>query len=131
LVLKPGALFVATGEPSLSLIEAEKGVQDSLEETHEGIVERRPKPFEYWRMARQGGFRNIQIDVFETYRTDAVQVYGWIVAVRQKMVDGVRLRFRPIVWLVLSAILVLPHRWAARLAVFVNGGNLFIRGTKS
>jgi SAM-dependent methyltransferase len=129
-VLKPGARFIATGEPSLSLIAAERLVQDSLEETHEGIVERRPKTFEYWRSIRQSGFRAVQIDVYDTYRDNAIQVYTWIVAVRQQAVDSVRPLFRPIVWLTLSAILLLPHRWAARLTVHINGGNIFIRGTK-
>lgn len=129
-VLKPGGRVIATGEPSLSLITPERIVQAALEETHEGIVERRPKVFEYWRSLRATGFENVQIDVYETYHTQAVQVYGWIVQARQNVVDAVRLLFKPVVWLTLSGLLVLPHRWAARLMLYLNGGNLLIRGTK-
>jgi hypothetical protein len=95
-----------------------------------GILERRPKVIEYWQAIRQCGFQSIGIDVFETYRGTARGVYSWIVNVRQSTLEVVRGRFKPVVWLPLSAILFLPYRWAARLAVFANGGNLFMRGSK-
>jgi SAM-dependent methyltransferase len=130
-VLKPGGRVIATGEPALSLITPERVVQASLEETHEGIVERRPKVVEYRRSLRASGFDHVQIDVFETYRTGAVAVYGWIIQARQNVADAIAPLLRPVAWLVLSALLALPHRWAARLMLYLNGGNLLLRGTKS
>lgn len=129
-VLKPGGRLVAAGEPSLSLIVAERTVQATLEEVDEGIVERRPKVFEYWRSARQSGFRDIRVDVFRTFRANAIQAYQWIVEVRQITFDQVRPVFKPVVWGALSVVLMLPAFLAAPLIVYLNGGNLLIRGTK-
>lgn len=129
-VLKPGGRLIAAGEPSINIMTSEKAVQDSLEEIDEGIVERRPKVHEYWWELREAGFEKIQIDTFETYKASPVQVYSWIVAVRSALWAVLRPRYKPLAWLFFTFTLLLPPRLAAQLALFANGGNLFMRGRK-
>lgn len=126
-VLKPGGRIIAAGEPSISIFSKEKDIQAMLEETKEGITERRPKVFQYWWAFKKAGFKDIQIDTFETYKASPEQIYTWIIAVRQNFFRLVRPWYKPMVWVFLSSVLFLPPRLAAMLILWINGGNLFIR----
>jgi len=126
-ILKPGGRIIAAGEPSISIFSREKDVQAMLDETKEGITERRPKVFQYWWAFKKAGFKDIQIDTFETYKATPEQMYTWIVAVRQSLFRSVRPRYKPMVWLFLSFMLFLPSRLAAMSTLWINGGSLFIR----
>ena len=132
-VLKPGGLIIGAGEPSVSVFTPEQEVQASLPEAQEGITERRPKAFEYWWCLRRVGFKATRIDTFETYNASPVEIYRWIAAVRRNLPPAVRLRYRPLIWLVLSFLLVFrvfPCEWAGLLTLHINGGNLFMRAVK-
>jgi SAM-dependent methyltransferase/uncharacterized protein YbaR (Trm112 family) len=129
-VLKQGGKVVASGEPSIALIVRERDVQNSLEEMHEGIVERRARVIEYWWSLLRTGFNDIRIDTAETYNAASIQIYSWILSARQNLFRSVRRRHKALVWIALSALLVVPGRWAKRLALLANGGNLLIRAKK-
>jgi hypothetical protein len=73
------------------------------------------------------------MDSVDTYRQTPSQIYAWISAVQRCLPPAVRLRYRPLIWVVLSFLRVfrvLPCRWAAMLTLYMNGGNLLIKGTK-
>jgi SAM-dependent methyltransferase len=129
-VLKPGGRVVAAGEPSIALIVHERDVQNSLEEMQEGIVERRAKVSEYWWSLRRAGFHDICINIAETYNAAPIQIYSWILSARQNLFRTVRRRYKALVWSALSVLLMFPSRWARRLALLANGGNLLIRARK-
>lgn len=129
-VLKPWGRLIATGEPAISILTRERAVQDQLEETHEGIVERRAKVWEYWWRFRQAGFRRIQMNTFETYGGSSLQIRSRIVTTRHNLFQSVRRPYRWLAWLVLSSVLIFPSRRAQRLALLANGGNLFIKAVK-
>ncbi len=128
--LKPGGRVIAAGEPSISMATRERDVQAMLEETQEGIIERRPKVWHYWLALRRAGFQKICIDTFETHHASPLQVYNWIVAVRHNLGQVVRRRYKPLVWLAFSAALALPPRLAGQITLYLNGGNLLLRATK-
>jgi ubiquinone/menaquinone biosynthesis C-methylase UbiE len=129
-VLKPGGRLIATGEPAIAISTPEKSIQAQLDEVEQGIVERRPKVFEYWQKTWGAGFRKIRIDTFETYKRSHTDVIAWIKDVRTNLVQHARLRYKPLIWVDLTIISWLPSSWAGALTVLLNGGNLFIRGTK-
>lgn len=129
-VLKPGGRLIATGEPAIDLFTRERNVQATLEEVEEGIIERRAKVYEYWWAIKKSGFTNIQIDISETYNASAIQVYSWLISARNNTFNVVRTRYKALVWLFVSFLLMLPVKIAASLAIFINGGNLFIRARK-
>ena len=129
-VLKPGGRIIAAGEPSISVFDKEATIQDSLEETHFGIVECRPKSFQFERAFTRAGFKHVKIDTYETYDAPPQMIYGWIRTVRSKRTKAVRPRYKPIVWLALTAALLLPPRAAAKLTLYLHGGNLILTGSK-
>lgn len=129
-VLKPGGRVIAAGEPSIPVFVKETAVQDTLEEVQFGIVECRPKSFEYERELRRAGFSQVTMDTYETYGASAQQIRQWIREVRRHLFKVVRPRYKPLAWLVLTGTLALPARLAARLVLYINGGNLFLTGVK-
>lgn len=129
-VLKPGGRIIASGEPSISILLKEETAQASLEETHFGIVERRPRSFEYEIHLRRAGFKCVQVYTYETYNAPPRQIYDWINLVRVNLSKVAKPPMNSIVWWTLSLIRLLPPRLAARLALYINGGNLLIVGSK-
>jgi SAM-dependent methyltransferase len=129
-VLKHGGRLVAAGEPSVYVFAREQDVQAGLDETREGITERRPNVAGYWWHFRKAGFQDIRIDTFETYNTSTSQIYNWIVAVRHSFFRILRQRYKLLAWLLFSFLLMLPSKWAGRFTLFINGGNLLLRATK-
>jgi len=130
-VLKPGGRLIASGEPSVSIFAKEQDALALLEEVNVGITERRPKVYEYWMSLKRAGFGDVSINTFETYNAPALQVYNWIALVRQNMYRTVKRGYKLFVWLAFSVLLMLPHRWTKRIALFLNGGNLLLRAIKS
>lgn len=128
--LKPNGRLVAASEPAISVFQKERDVLLTLEETKEGIIERRPKTFQYWSALKHAGFKSVHIDTFETYRATPAQVYNWIRTVRHNHYRAMRSLFKLAVWLVFSLALMLPYSWASWFVVVLNGGNLLIRATK-
>lgn len=129
-VLKPGGRIIAAGEPSASVFVRETTLQDSLEETRYGIVERRPKSYQYVRSLERAGFTDIALDVAETYRVSRARVYEWIRSARTNLVASVRPRYRPLVWLAYTLALGLPAPLARRFALYINGGNLLLAAAR-
>ncbi len=129
-VLKPGGRLMAAGEPTIALDVRERDVQETLEETEEGIVERRAYVPEYWRAMRRVGLTNVRIDTFETFNVPGAQIYSWVLDVRRLTFGRVRPRYKPLVWLYFSLALMLPPRLAGQMALFFNGGNLIMRAKK-
>jgi ubiquinone/menaquinone biosynthesis C-methylase UbiE/uncharacterized protein YbaR (Trm112 family) len=129
-VLKPGGRLIAAGEPSIAIFVPEKIVQDMLEEVDEGIVERRPKVFEYEQTIKKAGFTAVTVDTFETYTASSQQIYQWIAAIRHHLVRVVRIRYKPLVWIVFSLLRFLPYKLARKIALYINGGNLLISAKK-
>ena len=129
-ILKPGGRLIAVSEPSISIFLKEYDILPTLEETQEGIVERRPKTFQYWLNLKRAGFAQIQIDTFETYQAPPTQVYHWIKTLRHHHYQTGKSLQNIMAWLAYSLALRLPYRWAARLTLSLNGGNLFIRAVK-
>lgn len=129
-ILKPGGRVIAAGEPSIAIFSSEAAVQATLEETEAGIIERRPSPYGYHQAMRQAGFRNVHIDTFETYRATPLQIYSWVLNVRQALTPVVRPLLRPFVWAGLSGMMMLPSKVAGKGALYMNGGNLLIQGSK-
>lgn len=127
-VLKPGGSFVATGEPALALAENERAVLDEMEEPKMGIVERRPKVFDYWLALKRAGFVRIQIDSTETYGRDAAGVRAALRNAREKMSATIRPHYRPLAWLGLGLLQLLPASLAQSLLLCAQGGRLLIRG---
>src|SRR5207249_1507514 len=77
-VLKPGGMLIASSEPSAPLLIRERDIQDQLDEWHAGIVERRPKVFQYvWSLWR-AGFRQIRVDTLDTYQVKPDLLSEWI-----------------------------------------------------
>ena len=129
-ILKPGGRIVAASEPAISIIQRERDILPTLEEIDEGIIERRPKTFQYYFALKRAGFQNINIDTFETYKSKPAQLYDWIKTLRQRHSQGVKLRYKLLLWLGYTVALKLPYKWAIWLALSIHGGNLFIRATK-
>lgn len=129
-VLKPGGSLIASVEPSVSIFTREQDVQAILEETREGITERRPKAFQYWWALRQAGFKAIHIDIAETYDASPAQIYDWIRNAGHNLYQAVGRRHKPFVWLAFRFFRILPCRWAFWLALCVNGGDVFMRADK-
>jgi SAM-dependent methyltransferase len=130
-VLKPGGRIVAASEPAIAIWQKEKEILPSLEEVEEGIIERRPKTFQYRSALKRAGFSHIQIDTFETYRAAPANVYQWIKTLKYAQYQAVRTRYKLIIWLIYTFALILPVQWAVQVALSVSGGNLFIRAIKS
>lgn len=129
-VLKPGGRLIAAGEPSIAIYVNERTVQMMLEEVREGIVERRPKVFQYWWALWQSGFRHIHIATFETHHTSSSEVRKWIKAARHNTCRVVRTRYRPLAWAAFTFALLLPFKWAGQVALHLNGGNLLLQAVK-
>lgn len=130
-VLKPGGRLVGVGEPAISIFTRERDAQAKLEEWHAGIVERRPKPFEYWYALRRAGLHSIRLDCTETLGAAPQEIHDWILRVRQHLYEAFRPRNKPFVWLLLSLILLMPPRWAKPLTLQLSGGNLLLRAVKA
>jgi ubiquinone/menaquinone biosynthesis C-methylase UbiE/uncharacterized protein YbaR (Trm112 family) len=130
-VLKPGGRIICAPEPSASLFVRERAIQNILEETQEGIVERRPKVYQYWWALRSAGFRNIGIDTFETHNASDQQIDAWIGGARDVFMKTVRPIFRPLVWAMYTLPRLLPSQPASFLVLCVNGGSILMRAQKS
>ncbi|MGQ9554746.1 MAG: methyltransferase domain-containing protein [Anaerolineae bacterium] len=129
-VLKPGGRLIAAGEPAISLFTSEREAQSNIEEARLGIIERRPKVHEYWLALRRAGFQSIHIDTFETFNAKPDDIRRWMKAVRQRLLQSVRTRFKPFVWLAIGLLLLLPARLGGSLTLSINGANLFISAVK-
>lgn len=129
-VLKPGGRLIGSGEPSIALLSSEMVFVNSLEEVDQGITERRPRVFEYQQTLRSAGFAEIHLDTYETYHATRPQILRWLEKIRRQLPKVTRARYRPLLWLVMTALLLLPTRLAAQAALYINGGNLFIRAVK-
>lgn len=129
-ILKPGGRIIAAGEPSIAIFGSEARAQADLEESRMGIIERRPSPLEYHRALRRAGFQQVHLDTYETYRTEALHVYTWVLNVRQILSRTVRPLLRPVMWLGLSAMFLMPPRIAGKVTLYINGGDVLIRGKK-
>ncbi|MFN8491956.1 MAG: methyltransferase domain-containing protein [Caldilineaceae bacterium] len=129
-VLKPGGRLFAAGEPSIPIFTPESFVQKMLEEVDEGIVERRPKVYEYWRSAKKAGFTKIAIDTYETFEGSPQQIDQWIKETGRHLTKVVRPRYRPIAWSLFHLLPFLPTKMAGQFALYVLGGNLLIRARK-
>jgi hypothetical protein len=101
-----------------------------MEETGEGIVERRPKAFDYWAALRAAGFGDVEVDTLETHRMPPSARRVRLRQALQQVRGTVRLAFRPIAWIALSAALALPWRVAHLLLLTAQGGNLLVRARK-
>lgn len=129
-VLKPRGRMIASGEPSIAILLREETAQAALEETHFGIVERRPRSYEYELHIRRAGFRRVGLYTYETYNSSPRQVYDWIRLVRKNLVQVAKPPLKSLVSVSLLGISLLPPKLAARLALYINGGNLLITATK-
>src|SRR5262249_43593968 len=130
-VLKPGGSIICAPEPAASIFVRERDIQNFLEESQEGIVERRPKVYEYWWHLRQAGFRKISIDTFETHKATDKQIKSWIANARDNLMRHVRPLFRPIVWAAYTVPLLLPSPLAGFFVLCVNGGSILMHAEKA
>jgi SAM-dependent methyltransferase len=128
-VLKPGGRLIAV-EPCISIFFKERDIQATLEETTVGITERRPNLFYYTRTIAKAGFEDVKWDISETYHRSPAEIHRWIADAMHILRPKVRTRYRPLVLLTPRFCHLLPHRWAAWLALCFNGGNLFLRAVK-
>lgn len=129
-VLKGNGHVIAAGEPAISVFKTEAEVQVLLEETEEGIVERRPKPYQYKRALEQAGFKQVEVDILETYRAAPGAVRNWVWCATYPLVTSVRMRYKPVAFLGILLALVLPQKQCIWLAMNLNGGNMLLRGRK-
>jgi SAM-dependent methyltransferase len=129
-VLKPGGRFVATGEPALSLMERERDAQRAMEETRVGIVERRPKSFNYWWELRRAGFVDVMVDSPDTYRIPPAQTRARLREARQSATARIRPRYRHLALLALTLLQAAPQRLVDFVLLGAQGGLLLIRGRK-
>lgn len=129
-VLKPGGRLIAAGEPAISLFKTEAEIQALLEEPEEGIVERRPKAYQYKKALEQVGFHQVEVDILETYKATPEVVRNWVWCAAYALAASVRTRFKPVAFMGMLLALVLPQKQRAWLAMNLNGGNTFLRGTK-
>jgi ubiquinone/menaquinone biosynthesis C-methylase UbiE len=129
-VLKPGGRVIATAEPAISLFSRERKVQARLEETRHGIIERRPKVFQYWWAFRRAGFNSIAIDTSDTYNALDSHIRDWILTLSQEFVGRFGSRYGVPVRLFFRFMLMLPPRWAAWAILQLRGGSLLVRAVK-
>jgi SAM-dependent methyltransferase/uncharacterized protein YbaR (Trm112 family) len=129
-VLKPGGKFVATGEPALALLEQEGDAQRSMDECRFGIVERRPKSFQYWWELKRAGFVDVEIDSPDTYQLRPAQTRARVLEARRSASQRIRPRYRHLARTVLTLLLAAPHRLADFVLLGAQGGLLLVRGRK-
>lgn len=129
-VLKPGGRVIAVGEPAISLFKTEAEMQVLFEETEVGIVERRPKVYQYKRALAQAGFKRVEVDTLETYQATPANLRHWVKTSTTPLTRGIRTRFVPLALLGMSLASVLPPQQQGWWAMNLLGGNTLLRGTK-
>jgi SAM-dependent methyltransferase/uncharacterized protein YbaR (Trm112 family) len=129
-VLKPGGRFMAAGEPAIPLMQRERPTVAAMEETSEGIVERRPKAFDYWAALRAAGFVDVEVDTLETHRMPPAARRQRLRQARAQVRGAVRPLLRPVAWIALSGALALPWRIGHLMLLTAQGGNLLVRARK-
>jgi ubiquinone/menaquinone biosynthesis C-methylase UbiE/uncharacterized protein YbaR (Trm112 family) len=130
-VLKPGGRIIAAGEPAISIFFNEAKLQATFEETEEGLVERRPTPYQYKKALKQVGFKEIAIDILQTYNRPVYDTRFWIWCATYVLSRAVRTRFMPLAFFGMLLAVVLPQKWGSWLAINLNGGNILLRGRKT
>ena len=129
-VLKPGGRIIAAGEPAISLFKTEAEIQALLDEPEEGIVERRPKAYQYKKALVQAGFQKVEVDILETYKATPGAVRNWVWRAAQVLPNTIRTRYKPLALGGMLFALILPQKQCGWLAMNLNGGNTFLRGKK-
>lgn len=129
-VLKPGGRLIGSIEPAITVFWTEKEVQARISETEEGIVERRPKPYQYQQYLQRAGFQDVTIDWYEVYQKSKSELRAWLRKMRWNMLGQVRLRYVPLVWLGFTLACWLPRRQAVQLGMNLAGGSVILRGGK-
>ncbi|MCU0494743.1 MAG: hypothetical protein MUD01_24415, partial [Chloroflexaceae bacterium] len=129
-ILKPGGRFVAAGEPAIPIFRSERAVQHQLEEVDVGIIERRPKVWQYWWACRRAGFAHISLDCTTTFRAPPEQIYHWAWAVKCNLVPTAPPRYQRILTTLLDHAMYQPPRRCGQIAMHLNGENLLIQATK-
>lgn len=129
-VLKPGGRVIGSIEPAITVFWTEQEVQSRLAETEEGIVERRPKPYQYRQYLQQAGFQNVMVDWYEVYQKQSHERRAWLRKMRWDLLGKVRLRYIPLVWLGLTIACWLPRRQSVQLGMNLAGGSVMLRGNK-
>ena len=129
-VLRPGGRVISINEPAIAIFAKESEVTESMEEVHEGIVERRPKVFEYMRALRIVGFVDVQVDTFATHRATPEQIRAWQLATRDHLMRVVRPRLRPLAWTLYTGLALWPGWLTGQLALHIQGGNILLLAHK-
>lgn len=129
-VLKPGGRIIAAGEPAISIFFNEAKLQAGFEETEEGLVERRPTPYQYKKALKQAGFQEVAIDILQTYNRSVYDTRFWIWCATYVLFCSVRTRFKLLAFFGMLLAVMLPQKWGSWLAMNLNGGNTLLRGRK-
>ncbi len=129
-VLRPSGRVIATGEPSIAFHIKEADVQAILEETEEGIIERRPHVLEYHLAFRRAGLAHIRVRSRETFHEDPRTIRTWMCALEANLRSSVRWRWKPVLWAYFRLMQLLPPTWAGLITLYLNGGNLIIEARK-
>jgi len=129
-VLRPGGRMISINEPAIAIFAKESDVTASMEEVQAGIVERRPKVFEYVRAFRNVGFLDVQVDVYPIHRATRKQIRAWQLVSRDRMVRIVRPRLRPLVWALYSGLALFPGRLTSQIVLHIQDGNILLLARK-
>jgi ubiquinone/menaquinone biosynthesis C-methylase UbiE/uncharacterized protein YbaR (Trm112 family) len=129
-VLKPGGRIIGSIEPAISVFWSEKESQAQFEEIEEGIVERRPYPYQYRHFLKQAGFQAVRVDWYEVYQKPDRELRTWLKSLRRSLLGRVRTRYIPVVWLGFTLACWLPRRQAIQLGLNLAGGSVMLRGIK-
>lgn len=129
-VLKPGGRMMVSNEPAIPIFAREADVTDPLEEIQEGIVERRPKVYEYVRSMHEAGFVDVTVDAFETFRGAPAEIRNWQLATRAELMSTIRPRLRPLAWLAYTSLALFPGWLTGQIALHIRGGSIIMQGYK-
>lgn len=129
-VLKPGGRMMVSNEPAIPIFARETDVTSLIEEVDEGIVERRPKVYEYVRSMHDAGFVEVTVDTFETFHAQPAQIRSWQLATRRELMHTIRPRLRPLAWLVYTGLALFPGKVTGQLALHIRGGSILMQGIK-
>jgi len=129
-VLKVGGRIIAAGEPAISMFKTEAEIQALLEEPEEGIVERRPKVYQYKKALKEAGFKQIEVDIIETYQATPGAVRNWVWCAAYLLSSSIRTRYIPFAFFGMLLAILLPQKQRGWLAMNLNGGNTLLRGRK-
>ncbi len=129
-VLKPGGRMMVSNEPAIPIFADEAAVTDPMEELEVGIVERRPKVYEYVRSIHKAGFVEVTMDTFATSRATPEQLRAWHLATRPELTRVARPRLRPLIWMIYTGLALWPGWLTGQIALHIQGGNILVQGRK-